>query len=57
VDGRIVIVEYKNEKLAKAEPHKKDIGDLWEARSSGQCVFAWVVERDWSTLEAALAPE
>ena len=53
-DGRMALVEYKNAKLAKAEPHKKDVGDLWAARSSGTCVFAWVVERDWATLKAAI---
>jgi len=57
-DGRIAIVEYKNAKLAqtKEEQHKKSVGELWEARSSGKCVFAWVVERDWATLDARLSP-
>ncbi len=54
-DGRMAIVEYKNATLARAEQHKKEVGELWEARSDGRCVFAWVVDRDWPTLEAKLA--
>lgn len=56
-DGRIVVAEYKNAKLAQAaeEQHKKNVGELWAARSGGACVFAWVVDRDWPALEAALA--
>jgi type III restriction enzyme len=57
LDGRTAIVEYKNPKLAQAkeEQHKKEVGELWEARSAGKCVFVWVVDRDWPTLEAKLA--
>ena len=53
----VAIVEYKNPKLAQAkeEQHKKEVGELWEARSAGKCVFVWVVDRDWPTLEAKLA--
>jgi type III restriction enzyme len=56
-DGRIAIVEYKNSTLAQAdkEKHKKDVGDLWAARSDGRCVFAWIVDRDWVMLTSALA--
>jgi len=56
-DGRIVVAEYKNATLAQAaeEQHKNNVGELWAARSGGQCVFAWVVDRDWPTLEAALS--
>jgi type III restriction enzyme len=57
LDGRTAIVEYKNPMLAqdKKEQHKKDVGDLWAARSGGRCVFVWVVDRDWETLKAELA--
>lgn len=34
--------------------HKENVGELWAARSDGKCVFVWVVERDWATLDAAL---
>ena len=57
LDGRTVIVEYKNSKFAQTaeEGHKKTVGELWAARSGGSCVFAWVVERNWQALESALA--
>jgi type III restriction enzyme len=57
IDGRTAIIEYKGGHLAHDpdEMHKKDVGELWAARSAGQCVFAWVVDRDWATLEAALS--
>jgi type III restriction enzyme len=56
-DGRIAIVEYKGGYLARGpdELHKKDVGEMWEARSGGKCVFVWVVDRDWATLEERLA--
>ena len=56
-DGRIAIVEYKGKQryeLAE-ELHKKDVGELWAAGSDGRCVFVWVVDRAWSTLDVALA--
>jgi type III restriction enzyme len=56
-DERIAIVEYKNATLAQAdkEKHKKVVGELWAARSEGRCVFAWVIDRNWTTLASALA--
>ena len=56
-DERIAIVEYKGKHRSELaeELHKKDVGELWEARSDGKCVFAWVVDQDWATMEAALA--
>lgn len=56
-DGRIAIIEYKGGDRAqlREELHKKDVGGLWAARSDGMCVFAWVIDRDWAALEAALA--
>ncbi len=55
-DGRMALVEYKGGHLANGpkELHKKDVGELWAARSGGKCVFVWVVDRDWATLEAKL---
>lgn len=55
-DGRTAIVEYKGGHLANNpdELHKKAVGEMWEARSEGKCVFAWVVNKDWMTLEAQL---
>ena len=55
-DGRTALVEYKMKKMASdpEELHKKAVGELWEARSNGQCRFAWVVDKDWATLAERL---
>ena len=57
MDDRVAIIEYKGKQRDPLveELHKKDVGELWAARSAGECVFAWVVDRDWATLETALA--
>jgi type III restriction enzyme len=57
--GQVVLVEYKNAKLAaySEEQHKKAIGELWAQRSSARGRFAWVVEKDWTTLDRQLSPE
>jgi type III restriction enzyme len=56
-DGRTAIVEYKGRQRAELseEQHKKEVGDLWAARSGGNCVFAWIVDRDWDALKVSLA--
>ena len=57
LDGRLAIIEYKGKDRMKLEEelHKKDVGELWQARSDGQCVFIWVANQDWDTLKAGLA--
>jgi len=57
VDGRLALVEYKGKDRAKHpdEVHKKDVGELWEQRSGGRCVFAWIVDRNWTTLDRKLS--
>lgn len=56
--GQIVIVEYKNSKLAAdpEEKHKRAVGELWAERSEGQCRFAYVIGQDWHNLIEALKP-
>ncbi len=56
-DGRIAMIEYKNPVLnqAASEQHKKSVGELWAERSDRRCVFAWIVDKDWTTLEKVLA--
>lgn len=56
-DGVLLLVEYKMKKMAldPEEQHKKAVGELWAARSSGRCGFAWVVGGDWAELERALS--
>ena len=41
-DGRILVVEYKGGHLLDAPDaqEKRDIGNLWAARSNGRCLFA-----------------
>lgn len=43
-DGRFLVVEYKGEQLARTEDtsEKDAIGELWEARSNGLCIFRLV---------------
>lgn len=55
-DGRHALIEYKGRHLAelRAEQHKKSVGDLWAARSAGTCVFVWVVDQDWASVERGL---
>lgn len=55
-DGRIALVEYKGKQRMRLpeELHKKDVGELWAVRSGGKCLFVWVADRDWVTLEAKL---
>lgn len=56
-DWRTAIVEYKGPHLANnpKELHKRDVGKLWADRSAGKCVFVWVVDHDWTTLDTQLA--
>jgi type III restriction enzyme len=56
LDGTMVIVEYKNAKLASNpdEQHKRDIGELWAQRSPDGYRFAWIVEGDWEKLKNTL---
>lgn len=57
-DGTFVAIEYKGAHLATNEEsrEKKRIGDLWEASSEGRCRFAWIENRDWTTLRSVLSP-
>jgi type III restriction enzyme len=45
-DGRSLIVEYKGEHLILYEQEKKNVGELWESKSSGKALFLWAVKRD-----------
>jgi type III restriction enzyme len=56
-DERIAVIEYKGAHLAKNqdELHKKSVGELWAKQSNGKAAFAWVVDRNWSALDSALA--
>lgn len=57
VDGRLGLVEYKGGDRARNpdELHKKAVGELWQGRSGGRCVFVWVADGDWHALDRGLA--
>jgi len=44
-DGRILVVEYKGEHLMPGAQEKRDIGNLWAARSNGRCLFAMPTDK------------
>jgi type III restriction enzyme len=50
-DGRVAVVEFKAFKDVSNDDNKekKVIGDVWAARSAGECRFAMVTERDYQT--------
>ncbi len=56
LDGTLVLVEYKMEKMSRdlEEIHKRAVGELWERRSGGKCRFGWVVNKDWEALGRVL---
>ena len=55
-DGRIALVEYKGDRdPLPEEQHKKAVGELWESRGAGRCVFAWITNQDWQTLHSKLS--
>jgi type III restriction enzyme len=54
-DGRVMLVEYKNEKDWSNDDSKEKlrVGKLWEERSGGHCLFVMPKGKDWSTITAA----
>jgi type III restriction enzyme len=51
-DGRVLAVEYKGKHLydaADAE-EKRAVGEVWESRSGGRCLFAMPTEGDFSSI-------
>lgn len=55
-DGRYLVVEYKGLQLWSADDacEKREIGELWEARSSGQCLFIMPNGPDFNAIRAKL---
>ena len=56
-DGRYLVVEYKGLQLWSADDakEKREIGELWEARSSGQCLFIMPRGPDFDAIRAKLS--
>ena len=48
-DGRVLAVEYKGEDRITNDDtkEKKKIGELWETRSNGSCLFRLVGKSDF----------
>ena len=57
IDGRYLIVEYKGVHLWSADDarEKREIGELWEARSGGQCLFIMPKGPDFDAIRAKLS--
>jgi type III restriction enzyme len=55
-DGRILVVEYKGADRwdTPDSEEKRNIGNLWAARSNGRCVFSMPKDPDWPALSAAI---
>jgi len=51
-DGRFLVVEYKGEHLWSADDakEKRALGELWAARSGGNCIFIMVKARAFSEI-------
>ena len=56
-DGRYLVVEYKGVHLWSAcdAKEKREIGELWEARSGGQCLFIMPKGPDFDAIRAKLS--
>ena len=50
-DGRVAVVEFKASKDVSYDDNKEKnaIGEVWAARSAGECRFAMVTEKDYQT--------
>ena len=56
-DGRYLVVEYKGEHLWSADDarEKREIGELWETRSEGECLFIIPNGPDFNAIRAKLS--
>ena len=56
-DGRYLVVEYKGIQLWSADDasEKREIGELWEARSGGQCLFIMPKGPDFEAIRTKLS--
>jgi type III restriction enzyme len=56
-DGRYLVVEYKGEHLWSNDDskEKRAVGELWAARSNGQCVFVMPNGKNWGAIQRLVA--
>lgn len=55
-DGRLLVVEYKGKYLYDTpdSEEKRLIGQAWESRSNGRCLFVMPTDRDFSVISAKI---
>ncbi len=53
-DGRVLVVEYKGDDRWSNDDSKEKrvVGELWEARSNGSCLFVMPKGADWQAIRA-----
>lgn len=51
-DGRFLVVEYKGANIwdTKDSEEKQDVGNVWEEKSGGQCLFIMPQGPDWNAI-------
>jgi type III restriction enzyme len=56
-DGRVLLVEYKNERdwSNNDSEEKREVGERWAELSGGRCLFIMPKGPDWSAIEALLS--
>jgi type III restriction enzyme len=54
VDGRILVVEYKGSHLYRDAEEKRLVGELWERRSNGSCLFVMPTNREYQAVRAKI---
>lgn len=55
-DGRILVVEYKGGHLSSNEDseEKQSLGEVWQKRSQGACLFLMVSDKNYSAIDAKI---
>jgi len=53
-DGRYLVVEYKGSHLYTDAEEKRQIGDLWEKRSKGKCLFIMPTDKKYAVIQAKI---
>lgn len=53
-DGRYLVVEYKGAHLYKAAEENRQIGELWEKRSKGKCLFIMPTDKKYDVIMAKM---
>jgi len=56
-DGRVLVVEYKNERDWSNDDsrEKRALGDLWANRSGGRCIFIMPKGKDFAAISAVIS--